>query len=402
MMRVQIAFNLAANGVGSYFTLDDSVKGVLDNATYLIAGDVLTDVTSSVRSVSVKRGRSRQLDRFVSGSSNLVIDNRNRYFDPTNTSSPYYGSVVPGKEITIDRDGVNLYVGNVADWNFEYDLNGDATAIPSCTDGFAYMAKQILTAGSATAQLTGARIDGVLTAINWPTAQRSIATGQATLDGDYVTDGTNALAYLQKVGDYSEPGAFFISKDGLATFKDRAQLQAYTSGISFGSSNGSIPYVDFAVVYGIEEMTNAIEVTYTAGTVTAGTAVASDATSQAKYGVLDAKVETVLGSLTDAQALANWQVALYSEPQYRVDSITVNLDSLTATQISSILAVDLGDAVSVTPPNGSVAQIVSIDGIEHKATPQEHLVTFTMSETLAAFILDSLIFGILDTNVLGF
>ena len=400
--RVQIAFDLAANGVGSYFTLDDPVKGVLDNATYKLAGDVLVDVTSSVRSISTKRGRSRQLDRFVAGSSNLVIDNRNRYFDPTNASSPYYGSVVPGKQITIDRDGVDIYVGNVADWNFEYDLNGDATALPSCTDGFAFMATQKLTAGSATAQLTGARIDSILTAISWPVSQRSIAVGQATLDGDYIPDGTNALAYLQKVGDYSEPGAFFISRDGLATFKDRAQLQAYTSGISFGTATSDIPYVDFAVVYGIEEMTNAIEVTYTAGTATAGTAIASDATSQAKYGVLDAKIDTVLGSLTDAQALANWQVALYAEPQYRVDSITVNLDSLSAAQIASILAIDLGDAVSVTPPNGSVAQIVSIDGIEHRATPQQHLVTFTMSETLAAFILDSAIFGILDTNVLGF
>ena len=400
--RVQIAFDLSANGVGSYFTLDDPTKGVLDNATYTLAGDVLVDVTSSVRALSIKRGRSRQLDRFVAGSSNLVIDNRNRYFDPTNTSSPYYGSVVPGKQITIDRDGVELYVGNVADWNFQYDLNGDATALPSCTDGFAYMANQVLTAGSATAQYTGARISSVLTAINWPISQRSIATGQAMLDGDFVPDGTNALAYLQKVGDYSEPGAFFISRDGLATFKDRAQLQAYTSGIEFGTGSGAIPYVDFAVVYGIEEMTNAIEVTYTAGTVTAGTAIASSATSQAKYGILDSKVETVLGSLTDAQALADWQVSLYSEPQYRVDSITVNLDSLSASQIASILAIDLGDAVSVTPPNGSVAQIVSIDGIEHNATPQQHLVTFTMSETLAAFILNSAIFGILDTSVLGF
>ena len=594
--RVQIAFDLSANGVGSYFTLDDPTKGVLDNATYTLAGDVLVDVTSSVRALSIKRGRSRQLDRFVAGSSNLVIDNRNRYFDPTNvpttvtrtnlvtnpsfevdtagwlltgpivrssgtakygtssveltrtagatvlnspampvtagetytaslwfyltaanmtnvqwdliwrnaaggvvlddgpnnlpaglpvnewirrsyskvapatsvevlirtfcvsgsavwnvdgflmesgstllpyfdggtadpsiirilgqqwngtanaststisyyetgTGSPYYGSVVPGKQITIDRDGVKLYVGNVADWNFQYDLNGDATALPSCTDGFAYMANQVLTAGSATAQYTGARISSVLTAINWPAAQRSIATGQAMLDGDFVPDGTNALAYLQKVGDYSEPGAFFISSDGLATFKDRAQLQAYTSGIEFGTGSGAIPYVDFAVVYGIEEMTNAIEVTYTAGTVTAGTAIASSAASQAKYGVLDSKVDTVLGSLADAQALADWQVSLYSEPQYRVDSITVNLDSLSASQIASILAIDLGDAVSVTPPNGSVAQIVSIDGIEHNATPQQHLVTFTCSETLAAFILDSPIFGILDTSVLGF
>ena len=108
---------------------------------------------------------------------------------------------------------------------------------------------------------------------------------------------TNALQYLQKVGDYSEPGAFFISKDGLATFRDRATLQAYTSGISFGSAG--IPFVDFAVVYGIEEMVNSIAVTYTAGTVVAGTATANGTASQAKYGVIDSTVETLLAAAAD-------------------------------------------------------------------------------------------------------
>ena len=400
--RVQIAFDLAANGVGSYFTLDDATKGVLDNATYKLAGDVLVDVTSKVRAVSVKRGRSRQLDRFVSGSANLTLDNRDRAFDPTNASSAYYGSIVPGKQITIDRDGIPVYAGNVADWNFLSEIGGDATAEPSCTDGFAYLAQQTVTPGTHTAQATGARIAAVLTDVGWPAAQRSIATGQATLDADYVGSNVNALSYLQKVGDYSEPGAFFISKDGLATFKDRAQLQAYTSGVTFGSGATDIRFVDFAVVYGIEEMVNAIAVTYTAGTVVAGTATASSATSQAKYGVIDQSVETLLASAADAQALANWQVALYSEPQYRVDSVTVNLDGITAAQVAQVLALELGDAVSVTPPNGSVAQIVSIDGIEHSMAVMQHTITFTMSQTLAAFILDSSLFGVLDADVLGF
>lgn len=398
--RVQIAFNLSANGVGSYFTLDDATKGVLGGATYLLGGDVLVDVTSKVRSVSVKRGRSRQLDRFVSGSANITLDNRDRAFDPTNASSAYYGSIVPGKQITIDRDGADIYVGNVADWNFMYDLGGDATAEPSCTDGFAYLAQQTVTPGTQTAQATGARIAAVLSDVGWPSAQRSINTGVANLDADVVTAGTNALQYLQKVGDYSEPGAFFISKDGLATFRDRATLQAYTSGISFGSAG--IPFVDFAVVYGIEEMVNSIAVTYTAGTVVAGTATANGTASQAKYGVIDSTVETLLAAAADAQALADWQVGLYSEPVYRVDSVTVNLDRLTAAQVISVLALELGDAVSVTPPNGSAAQIVSIDGIEHRIEIAQHLVTFTMSETLAAFILDSSAFGLLDTSVLGF
>ena len=31
---VEIAFDLSANGVGNWFTLDDPLKGVLDNTTY--------------------------------------------------------------------------------------------------------------------------------------------------------------------------------------------------------------------------------------------------------------------------------------------------------------------------------------------------------------------------------
>jgi hypothetical protein len=403
-MKVQIAFDLNANGVGDYFTLDDATKGVLDGATYKLAGDVLVDVTSTVRSVQVRRGRSTQLERFTAGNANLTLDNRTRAFDPLNTASPYYGSILPGKEITIERDGKAIYSGNVADWNFAYDISGDSLAMPSAVDGLAIVAQQTRTPGTATAQLTGDRVNAVLTEIGWPLPQRSIAAGQATLDADYVGDNVNALAYLSQVADVSEPGAFFVGKTGAMTFRDRAQLQAYTSGVTFGPSG--IPFTGIGIDYGSESLANAINVTYTAGTVVAGTAVATDATSQTRYGVVDKTYATLLATAADAQALANWQVALYAEPQYRVDSLTVSLDGITATQAGQVLDLELGDAVQVSwTPNGvgaAVTQIVSIDGIEHQADPTQHLVTFTMSQTLAAFILDDPTFGVLDSDVLGF
>ena len=70
-MRAQIAFDLAANGVGDFFTLDDTTKGVFENATYLLAGDVLVDVTDTLRSVQIRRGRSRTLEKFTAGNANL-------------------------------------------------------------------------------------------------------------------------------------------------------------------------------------------------------------------------------------------------------------------------------------------------------------------------------------------
>ena len=61
-VTVKIAFDLNAAGQGDFLTLNDPVKGELGNASYPLAGDVLTDVTSDVRSVRIRRGRSNELD----------------------------------------------------------------------------------------------------------------------------------------------------------------------------------------------------------------------------------------------------------------------------------------------------------------------------------------------------
>lgn len=403
-MRVQIGFDLSANGVGNFFTLDDATKGVLDNTTYKLGGTVLVDVTNDVRKVSVRRGRSRTLEKFTAGNATITLDNMvatGSKYDPTNATSPYYGSIVPGKQIIIDHLDTQMYDGNVADWNFSYDVSGNAVAEPSAVDGLTYLAQQTLSLGTATSQLTGARVNAILNTAGWPAAQRSIATGQATLDADVIPEGTNALAYLQQVADISEPGALFVDRLGQIAFKDRAQLQSYSTGVAFGGTAG-IPYQGCEIVYGIEEMANSVQVTYTAGTVVAGTAIAEDLTSQAAYGIIDKKYESLLSTSTQAQALANWQVGLYAQPRYRVDSIAVNLAGLSTEQSVQVLALDLGDVVQVTPPNSSAAQIVTVDGIEHEADPGQHMITFRMSETTAAFILNDAFFGTLDNNPLGF
>jgi hypothetical protein len=403
-MKVQIGFDLSANGVGDYFTLDDTTKGVLNNTTYVLGGNVLVDVTNDVRKVSVRRGRSRTLEKFTAGNATVVLDNMTNTgskYDPTNLSSPYFGSIVPGKQVLIEHLDTPMYDGNVADWNFSYDVNGNAVAEPSSVDGLTYLAQQTLSLGTATSQLTGARVSAILDLANWPAAQRSIATGQATLDADVIPEGTNVLSYLEKVADISEPGALFVNRLGEVTFKDRSQLQNFSTGITFGGTAG-VPYQGCEIIYGTEEMTNSVQVTYTAGSVVAGTAIAEDLASQEAYGTINQTYESLLSTSTQAQALANWQVGLYSQPRFRVDSIAVNLAGLSSQQAAQVLAVDLGDVVAVFPPNSSSSQIVSVDGIEHEADPQQHVVTFRMSEASAAFILDNPQFGTLDNNSLGF
>ena len=401
--RVQIAFDLSATAGVNFFTLDDTDKGVLDNTAYLLGGDVLIDVTQYVRDFTVNRGRSTTLQHFTAGQANVTLDNRTRIFDPTYAAGTYYGQILPRKQIVIDRDSEVIYTGLVEDWNFNYDVSGQSLAEVSASDGFTLVANQTRTAGTATAQATGARVAAVLTEIGWPLTQRNISVGQATLDADVVSADDNALNYLQKV-ETSEPGALFIGKAGDFTFRDRADLQTYTSGLTFGGTG--IPFTGMGVVFGVEELLNVSSVTFTAAGVIAGTAIATDAASQTAYGTIDETIDTLLASSADATALANWRVGTLSQPKYRIDAITISLEGCTPAQVLQVLDVELGDVATVTwTPNSigsAISQIVTVDQIAHDAAPDRHDVTFTMSETIAAFILDDAIYGVLDDDILGF
>lgn len=403
-LRARIAFDLAANGVGSYFTLDDAVKGELDNATYPLVGDVLVDVTDYLRACSIRRGRSRQLDRFVAGVASLTLDNRDRAYDPTNTRSPYYGSIVPRKQVIIDFDGVNLATMLVEDWDFAYALNGDSLAQPKCVDGFSLIAQTTVSPGTATAEYSGARVAAVLDDVGWPSGQRSIDTGQASLYADTIGDNVNALSYLQKV-ETSEAGALFIDADGAVAFRDRNASQSLADdSVVFGP--GGVPFSDIAVVYGTEEMANTVSVTYPTGASSAGTATAVGTASVEAYGAMELTFDTLLLDASEASAFATYQVQRYAEPVYRVDSISVLIESLPAEQQLSVMRVELGDVARVNwRPNNignPISQYVVVDAIEHDAVPGQHVVRFTLSQALLGFVLDDATLGVLGTSTLGF
>lgn len=401
--NVEIGFDLAPNGVGNWFTLSDATKGKLNGTTYKLSGDVLTDVTSVVRQVTIRRGRSRQLEKFTAATAEVVLDNRNRAFDPLYTSSPYYGNIGPRKALRITSNGQPIYRGNVEDWDFNYSAGGDATATVKGVDGFAILARAVMAAGTMTSQLTGARIGTVLTQAGWDINQRAIGTGAATLDADVVKGEESVLGYLQMV-EISEPGALFIGADGAFTFRDRQYSQAYVSGVVFGPSG--IPFENFEVVFGTEEQWNTVNVTYTAGSVVGGTVTSVGTASVAAYGVMDTTYNTLLATAGAAGDLADWQVARFAEPRWRVDQVTVNLNRIADAQRTLVLGLDLADVVQVswTPNNigDAITQYVTIDAIEHSIGPVEHRITFTLSETLAAFILNDPAFGRLDSNILGF
>jgi len=125
-------------------------------------GGVATDVTAFVRSVSVRRGRSRELDRFSTGTAAVVFANEDRRFDPLYSAGPYFGQILPRLRVSIATDGVSVFNGVIEDWNLDYDLSGKSEASISCVDGLALLAQTALNEFTNTQQTPAERISTVL------------------------------------------------------------------------------------------------------------------------------------------------------------------------------------------------------------------------------------------------
>ena len=60
-----------------------------------------TDVTSYVRGMEIDRGVNDDWDLVASGSASVTLSNLDRRFDPFNTTGPYYGNLLPRRQIRI-------------------------------------------------------------------------------------------------------------------------------------------------------------------------------------------------------------------------------------------------------------------------------------------------------------
>ena len=139
-----------------------------------------------------------------------------------------------------------------------------------------------------------------------------------------------------------------------------------------------------------------------------GTATASDAGSEVLYGVTQKNIDSLLAS-TSLQGLADYIVARYKVPEYRIESVRVNMKGVNTANRASLLSLELGDQADVIfTPNGfgnTIAIRNRIIGISHDVTLDSHFVSFRFEALpFEFFILDDAVFGILDDDagVLGF
>ena len=391
-------------GLSKSFTLDDPVAGVIGSTEFVIGGVSFEDVTSRVRSITISRGKNRDLDRFNAGTLNVEFNNTDRAFDPLFAASPFAGNIVPRRDVRVLADGTAQYVGKVTDWNLGYDPAGQSIAELQAADGLTFLAQQVLTAGTATVQSSGERVNAVLSmpTVDWPLSERNIDTGASTLGADVFDD--NALTYLQKV-ELSEGGLLFIDKQGRVAFKDRLSTPTTDNVTLFADDGTGIPFAPALVEYGTEELYNQITVSSNAGTATSNNAL-----SQTRYGILDRDVQTLLSTLTQVEDYADFLVGRYGEPDYRFARLAIDMSNLDSSQKAAMFALDMGSVIQIKfTPNGippAIERYGLVISVNHEISPEDHIMTIGVgSLQTSLFVIGDPEFGTIGEGapgVLGF
>lgn len=402
--QVFIAFDLSESG-GSFFTLDDTVRGVLD-APFILGGNILTDVTDHVASVSISRGKSNELDRYTAGNASITLHNNDRAFDPFYDAGPYYTQIEPRKEVAIETNGIRQFSGLIDDWDLQYQLGNQSFATVSAVDGLIQLTATELTEFTNIEEKSGERVLRILNRleVNWPSGKRDIEEGKRTLQADTVAENTNVLQYLQLIAS-TEAGQIFISRDGKLVFQDRIvgppilDTLIFSDGThtAIASNPTVVDYSDIQVVYGSENLYNRITVTRAGGL----PQTADSPNSQALYGVQTLSLDGLL--LVDDQEaaeLASYLLGIYDEPDLRISSVEVNLHNKTTEQQGKLLDIDLQDVFLVAfTPNGigdPFEQYGIIQGIRESIGIDFHKITYDFGSLRKfPFVLDHPVYGVL-------
>jgi hypothetical protein len=403
VVSVLVFFGAEFSG-GTSFVLDSATKGVLDNVTYLIAGSDGdgVEVATDGFGISIRRGRSRELDEFEAGTCSVSLHNFTRLYDALNTAGIYFGELVPGKRVIVKVWDTVIYSGVVNTWDLSWPVDGNASAVFQAEDCLATLGRIEFDAWTATpGQEPGARITDM---IGRPEvgfgSNRDIGTGVSTLQGDNVTWGSQVLNYAQLVTK-SDQGRLYASRDNLLTFRGRQSLVGASVAATFDDTGTNIPFATITTQVGSELLYNRVGVDREGGILQ----TVEDTASESAYGVRTLSLSGLLmDSDTQSLSMAEYLCHIYKDPTPRISSIALQVHNMTALQRTTVSALEIGQLVRVqwTPQGAGVAvdQTVVVEGVTHDVTPAEHYLTLSVapSNQSAVFILDDAMWGTLDTG----
>jgi hypothetical protein len=386
--------------------------GILGTNILADSASVIVDVSNQVDKIDTKRGRNPQADQFQTGNLSLRIVDQNGDFNPQNPSSPYYNLLTPMRkvQITATYAGIThpIFAGFITSYTTTTPKNANDVVYTTieAVDAFrlAQNAQISTVAGTSAGQLSGARINALLDAIDWPATMRDVDAGLTTMQADPGTARTS-LAAMQTV-ETSEYGALYVDAAGSFVFQDRNVTAGSTGATPTVFNDNGLDISYFNAVWRLDDtlVYNSASITRTGGTAQ----VATNQASIDKYFIHSYNQQNLLMQ-TDAVALdyAQAYVASRAETSIRCDAIQLDLytDNY-STGIVAALDLDYFDPVTITtnqPGGSTLTKTLQVFGVAHNITPNSWKTTLTTLEPIIdGFILDSTIYGLLDSGVLSY
>jgi len=409
VLNISLNFSSGAT-FGNPFTIGDPVNGVLGVGILSdqTAPSLVIDLTDVTRSIKINRGRNIGRDTYEAGTCTIRIYDQNGRFNPQNTSSDLYGYLTPLRKLRISAEynGLDYYLfsGYTTDYVYTYDQAENVSYVDiNAADAFRLFAMATVgtVTGQAAGQDTGTRIAKILDTVDFPNSMRSLDTGNSLTQADPATART-ALAALQNV-ETSEQGAFYISPEGNAIFKNRSNTISSAGGtpIAFNQTGG-IPYKNLVFAFDDKLIVNNCSVTRVGGS----TQTNIDLDSVATYFPHSVSFSDLVVQ-TDAEAanIAAIYVATRSTTTIRIDRMTVDLyDSLVPND--TMLDLDYFDNVlisNIQPDSSVITKNLQIQGVSWDITPNSWMGTFTTLEPITdGFIIGNSTYGVLGEDIFAY
>ena len=388
-------------GKVGFFTIGTSKLGGSD-VLGVMASDWTAIPSADVRSVSIRRGRTREDQAVQPGVLTLTLDNFSGVYDPDNSTSVYnwngYTLLTAGLPIRVTATYAStpyiIYTGYLE--NIDSDVSLDPVSVFTCTDALAFLARRMVDL-VAPQETTATRVGRVLNLIDWSASDRSL-TGTRTLVAK--TTSSNALD-LCEVASTSEFGRLFASIDNKIVLQPYESLftSQFRGTLSDSRAAGTIEYDNIQTNPGSRFLINMASVTDGTGAVSTSTNV----NSFARYGPYERSVSTDLDpAVSSPVALAELIADRNALPSTRVDSIDFSVAGMDSTVWPQFLQSDLGDNLNVerTSVDGRARVFTSlIEAINHDISPNDWRVHFDLSPSkrTATFTLNSSLLNGSDT-----
>lgn len=384
--------------------------GVLDLDALGDAASVVVDISDQIQSVEIRRGRNPLSDQFQAGTLTIRIADELGYWNPQNTSSPYYPLQPLRKIQVMATSGTMRYLFSGYTTGYQYTqsrLTGEVSYTTiTAVDAMNLWNLSAISGvtGQAAGNLSGTRVGLILDEIGWPASMREISPGDTTLQ--LTPTATQSALNALTVCQLSEYGAIYADVEGKAVFRDRSYISSSVAGTAtdFDDTGTAIKYTNAQWVLNDDLIFNQANITATG----LATQVATNQDSIDQF-FLHSYTQTNLLMQTTAEALdyALAYVASRATTTVRCDSITLDLYTPNyAAGIAAALDLDFFDPITVSQaqPNGTnLTKTLQIFGVAHSITPNSFRTTFTTLEPIIeTFILNNANYGVLGQNVLSY